>query len=73
MDRTQQIIYDILYSEEERLSFDITGMAEYIEEYSELIENIVKKVNRGGVNIIEDSIIMNKKDKVYWELEIKRN
>tara|TARA_R110000772_G_scaffold55_8_gene347 strand:+ start:7452 stop:7670 length:219 start_codon:yes stop_codon:yes gene_type:complete len=71
MDRTQEIIYDLLYSEEERLTFDITGMASHIEDYSELIDGIVDKVIRGDVSVIEDSLIINS-DKVYWELKIKR-
>ena len=73
MDRTQKIIYDLLYGEEDRLTFDITGMASHIEDYSDLVDSIVDKVNRGDVDIIEDTLIVNINDKVYWELKIKRN
>jgi hypothetical protein len=72
MDKTQNIIYDLLYGESDKLTFDMTGMAEYIEEYTELMDGIVSIAKKGAVTVIEDSIIVDSDGTVFWELKIKR-
>lgn len=73
MNREQEIIYDLLYSDDLDMSFDVTDMCENIEEYNDLIDSIVSKVNRGGVYVIQDSISVINIDHIYWKVKVKRN
>lgn len=72
MNKSQKIIYDLLFSEEEELLFDLTSLLEYVEDYPDLTDSIVRKVNRGGVKILEDTIEV-ENDIVFWRLKIKRS
>jgi len=75
MNRTQQIIYDILYSEEEQLTFDLSEMECYIEDYPDFTDSIIKKANKGDVYIMADNFIIshiNGLDSVQWEVRVKR-
>tara|TARA_R110000772_G_scaffold20466_5_gene56902 strand:+ start:55625 stop:55846 length:222 start_codon:yes stop_codon:yes gene_type:complete len=72
MNRTQQIIYDLLYSEEDIMKFDITGMTDNIEDCPDLVESIINKVNKGKVEVVKDTIIVDNNQTVHWKLKVKR-
>lgn len=72
MNRTQKIIHELLFSEDDNITFDLSGMLGYIEDYPDLVESIVRKINRGSVKVIKDTIMV-QDENVYWELKIKRS
>lgn len=75
MNRIQNIIYEMLYGESDEMVFDITGLKDYIGDYPDLTNSIIRKVNRGDVYILEDKFIIsdnNGSDNVQWKVKVKR-
>jgi len=66
-----RIIYDLLFSEKTEFSFEISSLFEFIEDYRDVIESIVKSANKGRVSIVKD-IIEVKGDDIFWNIKIKR-
>lgn len=73
MNKLQKIIFDLLYKEEDLMTFNISNMCEYTEDYTDFINDIICKVNKGGVFIIEDSIKVIDDNEILWEVKVKRN
>lgn len=71
MNDKDKIIYEILFGEGEDFIFDISPLFEFIEDYIDIINEIVTYVNKGKVTIIKD-IIEVEGDDIFWRIKIKR-
>ena len=67
---SDEIIYDLLFGEEEEYSYDLSFL-EHIEDYPDFTNPILKKVNKGRVEIIKDRVEVSDEG-IFWVLKIKR-
>jgi hypothetical protein len=70
MEKSNEIIYELLFGDKIEYKFDISDLD--IENYLSFIDPIVEKVNKGGVKIIKDFLSINGSN-MYWEIKIKRD
>jgi hypothetical protein len=71
MNDKNKIIYELLFSEEEEFIFEISSLFEFIEDYKEVLDEIVKNISKGRVKIIKD-VIEVKGDNIFWNIKINR-
>ena len=73
LSQTENIIFELLFNtQKDEFTFDLTNVVDYQEDYPDLIESIVMDVNKGGISIINDCIILDK-ESLYWNIKINRS
>lgn len=65
------LIYDLIFSEEENFKIDISDYISDIYKYIEFIDKIKKILKRSRVKIIISDTIMSSKT-VIWQLKVKK-
>jgi hypothetical protein len=66
-----ELLYDLIFSEQDSFKIDISNYIDDIYEYKKFISNVKKILRKSKVNIIDDSIDMDSKT-VIWEIKVKK-
>ncbi len=66
-----KLIYDLIFSDEEDFSIDISDYILDIYQYEEFVEKIKKILKKSKVKILSSNTLMNSKT-VVWELKVKK-
>ena len=71
MEKENELIYDLIFSEKESFKIDISEYISDIYQYEDFIDKIKKILKKSKVKIIISETLMSSKT-VIWELKVKR-
>ncbi len=71
MKKENDLIYDLIFSENESYKIDISDYIVDIYTYEEFIEKIKKILKKSKVKVISSNTLMSSKT-VIWELKVKK-
>lgn len=71
MKTADELIYDLIFSENTIYKIDLADYLEDIYQYEEFVEDIKLVLKKSKVTILKNSIMVNSKT-VIWELKVKK-
>lgn len=71
MKNRDDLLYDLIFSEETYYKIDISEYIENIYEYENFISDIKKILKKSKVSIIKSSILLDSRTAI-WELKVKK-
>lgn len=71
MEKENELIYDLIFSEKESFKIDISEYISDIYQYEDFIDKIKKILKKSKVKIIISETLMSSKT-VIWELKVKK-
>lgn len=71
MNKTEDLIYDLIFSNETNYSIDISNYIKDIYQYDNFISNIREVLKKSKVKIIKSDVKLDSKT-VIWEIKVKK-
>ena len=71
MKNIDDLIYDLIFSEETKYKLDISDYIVDIYKYDKFIDNIKDVLKKSKVSIIKDKVIVDS-NSVIWEIKVKK-
>lgn len=71
MEKREDLIYDLLFSEREDFKVEVSGFIEDIYKYDRFIDDMKKILKKSKVNIEREKVSINQ-NSVIWEIKVKR-
>lgn len=71
MEKKEDLIYDLLFSEREDFKIEVAGFIEDIYKYDRFIDEMKKILKKSKVDIQREKVSINQ-NSVIWEIKVKR-